>query len=31
MSANDKGGSEVIPGAVHKSPETYVTVEENLS
>ena len=27
--ANDKGDNEMIPGAVHRSPGTYLTAEEN--
>ena len=30
LSANDKGESEIIPGAVHGSPGIYLTAEENL-
>ena len=27
--ANDKGDNEMIPGAVHRSPDTCLTAEEN--
>ena len=27
--ANDKGDNEMIPGAVHRSPGIYLTVEES--
>ena len=29
--ANDKGGNEMITGAVHRSPGVYLTAEENLN
>ena len=28
LTANDKGGNEIILGAVHRSPGTYLTTEE---
>ena len=29
LSDNDQGDNEIIPGAVHRSPGIYLTVEEN--
>jgi hypothetical protein len=29
LSANNKGDTEIIPGAVHRSPGSYLTPEEN--
>ena len=29
LSTDDKGDSEMIPGAVHRSPGIYLTAEEN--
>ena len=29
QSSNDKGDNEMIPGALHKPPGIYLTVEEN--
>ena len=29
LSANDKGDNEIIPGAVHRAPDIYLTAEES--
>ena len=31
LPANDMGDNEIIPGAVHRSPEIYFTGDENAS
>ena len=30
LSVNDRGDNEMIPGAVHRSPDICLTVEEHL-